>query len=57
MNDELLLVGFGVFIGVVVGVLLTMMPFSDAYKYKEIKAKCEAVLPRDKQCLVVGVPQ
>ena len=57
MNDELLLVGFGIFIGVVIGALLTMMPFSDSYKYKRIKAECEATLPRDRQCLIVGVPQ
>jgi hypothetical protein len=57
MNNGLQIFLCGVVIGVVslVG-LLKLIPTSGHSQYAKAIQECEATLPRDRHCLVVGVP-
>jgi len=48
-------VWIGICIGWIIACVLNLMPFSDAAIYRKVMNECEKSLPRDQQCVIIGV--
>ena len=55
MSDFRKDVWLGICIGWIVTCILNTMPFSDAAIYRKALNECEKSLPRDQQCVIIGV--
>lgn len=56
MKNNLDVFVFGVAIGISLVLLVIFSPESNNSKYLKAKEDCELTLPRDKQCIIIGVP-
>lgn len=48
---------YAIGLGLLIGIMLNALPWSDAEQYRRAKRECEKTLPRNQQCKIVGVPQ
>lgn len=48
---------YSILLGFFISAILNTMPFADAEKYRQAIEQCEKSLPRDQNCVVIGVPK
>ena len=48
---------YAMLLGFMIFAILDTMPFADSEKYRKAIHECQKSLPRDRQCVVIGVPK